>query len=103
MVQEMVNWFGDTTPNIPVDVQPALPTMSVSVQPYPVPVVKLVSVTVSAVDAVTGAPLAGSVLLDDTPAGTIGTAFSMKIPVEPFFDPEKRKWIEVPAPPIGTV
>src|SRR5260370_262909 len=96
MVQEMVNWFGDSTPNIPVDVQPALPTMKVSVQPYPVPLVKPVSVTISSFDAVTSAPLAGSVLLDGAPVGTTGTAFSMTIPVEPFFDPEKRKWTEIP-------
>ena len=103
MVQEMVAWFGDSTPNIPVEVQPALPIMNVSVQPYPVPLVRPVSVTVFTSDAATGAPVAGSVLLDGVVVGTIGTPFLMRIAVLPVYDPEQRKWTEVAAPPVGTV
>src|SRR5260370_16624216 len=40
MVQEMVNWFGDSTPNIPADVQPPFPPIKLHVHPYPLPLVK---------------------------------------------------------------
>jgi Ig-like domain from next to BRCA1 gene len=106
MVQEMVNWFGDFTRSIPIVVQPVQPplkTMTVSVQPYPVPAGRLVSITVTAVDAATTAAVSGSVLFNGMHVGTTGTAFKTTIPTKRIFDPETRKWTVEPAPPNGTV
>jgi hypothetical protein len=106
MVQEMVNWFGDLTPDLAIVVQPAPPAlkaMTASVKPYPVPVRRAVSIIVSAVDSATGASISGNVLFDGNPVGTTGTAFITTIPVQREFNPVTRKWMLVPAPPNGTV
>lgn len=104
MVQEMVTWFGDFTPNIPIVVgQPGLKTMIVSVQPYPVPTGRLFSITVKAADAATGAPIDGHVLFDGAQVGTTRNAFPTTIPTTRIYDPETKTWIVEAQPPNGTV
>jgi hypothetical protein len=104
MVEELVTWFGDFTPNIPIVVQVPLKRMNVSVRPYPVPAGHPVSITVSASDAVTGAAIIGAnVLTNGAHVGTTGTPFITTIPIRRIFDPDTRKWEIVPVPPNGIV
>lgn len=103
MVQEMVNWFGDFTPNVQVVVKPVLKTMTAAIRPFPVPVGIATNMTVTAADAATGTSVAGTVLFDGRPVGTTGTPFRGIIPTKRIFDPETRTWSVEPAPPNGTV
>jgi hypothetical protein len=104
MVEELVTWFGDFTPNIPIVVQVPLKRMNVSVRPYPVPAGHPVSITVSASDAVTGAAIIGAnVLTNGAHVGTTGTPFITTIPIRRIFDPDTKKWEIVPVPPNGIV
>jgi hypothetical protein len=104
MVEELVTWFGDFTPNMPIVVQAPLKRMSVSVRPYPVPAGHPVSITVSASDAVTGSAIIGAnVLFNGAHVGTTGTPFITTIPIRRFFDPDTRRWITEPVPPNGMV
>ena len=74
MLQEMVEWFGDLTPVVPVQVLGR--TMSVSMTPYPAPLSKTVSVIVRAVDSQTGAPVAGKVRIDNITVADTNTPFN---------------------------
>jgi hypothetical protein len=104
MVDELVTWFGDFTPNIPIVVQVPLKRMSVSVTPYPVPTGHPVSITVSASDAVTGSAIIGAnVLFNGVHVGVTGTPFITTIPIRRIFDPDTRKWETEPVPPNGVV
>jgi hypothetical protein len=106
MVQELVTWFGDFTPNSPIVVQPPPPpvkTMNVGIAPDPVPVGHPVSMTVTATDSSTNAPVAGDVLFNGVKVGTTGTAFTRTIPTKRVFDPDTRRWTVEPNPPTGTV
>ncbi|HEY9287537.1 MAG TPA: NBR1-Ig-like domain-containing protein [Candidatus Dormibacteraeota bacterium] len=104
MVQEMVNWFGDFTPNVPLVVEPAAPpALNVTIAPYPAPTGRAFSLTVFATDAKSAAPVSGTVLFNGSPVGTTGVPFVTTIPVKRIFDPELRKWITEANPPSGTV
>ena len=74
MVQEFIEWFGEFTPDVLVQVIGR--TMSVSATPNPAPLNTLVSVFVRAVDSQTGAPVAGRVSIDDIDVGATNTAFN---------------------------
>ena len=79
MVQEFIEWFGDLTPDVPVQVIPVqviVRTMSVSMTPHPAPLNTLVSVLVRAVDSQTGAPVAGRVSINDIEVGDTNTPFN---------------------------
>ena len=54
---------------------PDVAILSVSVSPYPVPVNRLMTVTVSAISSATGADVGGQVLVNGTNVGTTGTPF----------------------------
>jgi hypothetical protein len=104
MVQEQVAWFGDFTPSVPVVVRVPLKSMTASVSPYPVPVGRRVSITVSAKDDVTGAQIVGAkVLFNGVQVGVTGTPFITTIPYRWIVDPETRTRIRVPNPPNGVV
>jgi hypothetical protein len=64
-----------------------------------------VQVTVSAVDSVTGTPVAGTVFVDDVAIGPtntiVTTEFSLRSNRE--FDPVQKRWIVTGQPPVVTV
>lgn len=103
MVEELVSWFGDTTPNVPVVVQPVLRQMVVHVQPFPVPVGRSVVLTVFAQDAQTSAPVSGKVAFNGTVVASTNTPFNYTLPIKRVFDPETKHWLAEPDPPIGEV
>jgi Ig-like domain from next to BRCA1 gene len=102
MVQELVTWFGDFSADIPVVVSPVLKSMTTTVSPSSLPARRPVMVTVTAHDAVTGAALAGSVTVDGTPRGSLGTPFSLTIPAHRVRAADGT-WEWVPVPPTGQV
>jgi hypothetical protein len=103
MVEELVSWFGDTTPNVPVVVQAVLRQMSVHIQPFPLPVGRSVVLTVFAKDAQTGAPVAGKVAFNGTVVGSTNTPFNYTLPLKAVIDPGVKHVIHVPDPPDGVV
>lgn len=103
MVEELVTWFGDTTPNVPIVVQPVLRQMIVHVQPFPVPVGRSVALTVFAQDAHTNAPVSGCVTFNGTVVASTNTPFTYTLPLKREYDPESRHWITEPNPPNGVV
>ena len=74
MVQEFIEWFGEFTPDVLVQVIGR--TMLVSATPNPAPLDTLVSVFVRAVDSQTGAPVAGRVRINGIEVGDTNTAFN---------------------------
>jgi hypothetical protein len=103
MVEELVTWFGDTTPNVPVVVQAVLRQMIVYVQPFPVPVGRSVVLTVFAQDAQTHAPLSGSVTFNGLVVASTNTPFNYTLPIKRVLDPETKQWTAEPNPPNGVV
>ncbi len=103
MVEEMVAWFGDTTPDVPVVVQPVLRQMIMHVQPFPVPVGRPVVLTVFAQDAQTGTSVAGKVSFNGVVVASTNTPFNYTLPIKRVFDPETKHWIPEPDPPDGEV
>jgi microsomal dipeptidase-like Zn-dependent dipeptidase len=89
------------------DPQPwrSLATVKVTIDPRPVPLDRPVQVTVSAVDSVTGTPVAGTVFVDDVAIGPtntiVTTEFSLRSNRE--FDPVQKRWIVTRQPPVVTV
>jgi hypothetical protein len=67
MVQESIEWFGDFTPELPVRVLGSV--INVRVQPYPVPVNRLVNLTVFATDQ-SGNPIPATVYVRNPPGDT---------------------------------
>jgi hypothetical protein len=76
MVQELVAWFGDTTPNVSVGV--TVPQLAVGVEPYPVPSNTPVQAVVRAADRDTGQPVAGIARI--TNPGATAQAFPTNTP-----------------------
>lgn len=103
MVEEMVAWFGDTTPDVPVVVQPVLRQMIVHVQPFPVPVGRPIVLTVFAQDAQTGTSVAGKVSFNGVVVASTNTPFNYTLPIKRVFDPETKHWIPEPDAPDGEV
>jgi hypothetical protein len=101
MVQELVTWFGDFSADVPVVVAPVLRSMTTSVSPAVVPSRRPVMVTVTAADSVTGAALAGSVVLDGVTRAPTGTAFSLTVPAHRVHTADGWEW--VPDYPSGQV
>jgi len=73
MLQELVTWFGDFTPDVAVSVAPAL---TVSASPSTITEGRRTSVTVSSKDASTGAVVAGRVWIDSVDTAATNQAFS---------------------------
>jgi hypothetical protein len=102
MVQEGITWFGDTSPDIPVVVPaPPLPAMTVTVTPALIPTRRAVMVTVHAVDAVTGATLAGTVTVNGAVKGGTDVPFSLTVPAQRVLTRTGWEWDAVL--PTGTV
>lgn len=77
---------------------PDINLMTISVTPYPVPVNRIVSVTVGATDMSTGAPVAGQVWIDGKLTANTNTAFSHKFATKRVRDPEDPKRFEIVYP-----
>ncbi|HUS16431.1 MAG TPA: hypothetical protein VM536_15645 [Chloroflexia bacterium] len=82
-----------------------LRTMRVTLTPAQIPYGVEVPVTVQAVDAQTGTPLAGDVVINGRMVGRTGTSFRYTFTPQMtrVFDPELRVWTTVPVDPQGTV
>ncbi|HEV7205060.1 MAG TPA: NBR1-Ig-like domain-containing protein [Jatrophihabitans sp.] len=102
MVQELVTWFGDTSPDTPVVVPaPPQPSMTVSVTPAILPTRRAVMVTVHAVDAVSAATLSGTVTVNGIQVGHTDAPFSLTVPAHRVNTPDGWEWDAVL--PTGTV
>jgi hypothetical protein len=79
--------------------------MAVTVQPRPVPIRTAVTVTVRAVDADSGAPVDGTVTINNTVAGRTNTAFTYTFIATRtrVFDPELRIYTYDVVMPTGVV
>jgi microsomal dipeptidase-like Zn-dependent dipeptidase len=74
MLQEMVQWFGQYTTNVPVQVNRG--TMSVSANPSSFPMDTPVQLVVTSKDAQTGQPVPGSVLVNNKVCGSTNTTIT---------------------------
>lgn len=83
-------------------VEKAVGQMIVQVHPFPVSVGSH-ALTVSALDALTGAPVSGSVTFNGTVVASTNTPFNYTLSVKREFDPETKHWITEPNPPDGKV
>jgi hypothetical protein len=81
---------------------PDVAVLSVSVTPYPVPLNRSISVTVSAISSSTGADVGGQVEIDGTTAGVTGTPFTRTFRARRIRDPENPRQFEL-VYPVGVV
>ncbi len=103
MVQELVSWFGQFSPDDKILVQSSATTLlTLRLQPSPQPIGIEFELTVFANDPNTGAAVQGDVLFNDSKVGVTGRPFRTRIPVESEPLPGHRV-IHIPNPPDGLV
>lgn len=93
-------------PSTPIPWPPLrVPRLTVTVQPHPAPLRTAVAVTVRAIDADSGAPVDGTVTINNTVAGRTNTAFTYTFtPTRTrVFDPELRIYTYEIVMPTGVV
>ena len=103
MVQELITWFGDFTPEIDYAVH--LPSLMVSIQPFPVVLGQSRSYTVQVLDADSHQPVNASVLVNGVQVAQSNVPFTYTFAMRQIrvFDPETRTWVVEFVPPTMTV
>ncbi|MBZ5505569.1 MAG: hypothetical protein LAO78_08785 [Acidobacteriia bacterium] len=103
MVQELITWFGDFTPEIDYAVQ--LASMTASIQPYPVVIGQSRSYTVQVQDASTHQPVNAAVSVNGVQVAQSNVPFTYTFVMKTVrvFDPETRTWTVEHVPPTVAV
>lgn len=103
MVQELITWFGDFTPEIDYAVH--LPSVTASLQPFPAVLGQSRTYTVQVLDTDTHQPVNASVLVNGVQVAQSNVAFTYTFVMRRIrvFDPETRTWTMESVPPTMTV